>query len=490
MKSIIYIGILLLTFVSCYEDKGNYSYRDINEITVDGIPATVTVSQFSPLTISPVLKQSQPVAADELEYLWYVDHGNGKIDTLSQEPNIQSDVNLYPDTYKACFVVIQKSTGVFSKVPFKLVVESQLGQGLLILSDLQGYANLAYWERSGEVVQDVFEKVNEGQHLGTNPHQVCYMFKGSSIPAFITVMCHDEQGGCALNPVDFTKFKDYAELFYQTPASLHPDGYGYSNYFNYDETAFGDLYNDFIINDGQLHERSTYVGWYQPAYAVDQDYRLSGFTFMGMMQYIFYDDNHSQFLQKTSWPPNSFSVVEVPEGYFRNLRLVYADRGFAGTDYPHYYCIFKEKNSNDHYFVEVLMSPSGFRPLKKEKIGFPMREKTPFAVSFTTSAMFYGAGNELYSYDTGNGNSVCRYDEFGAGADITALYLLPQYGESPGSPGNTELLAVKLFVGVSLPGHEREGSIFEFEVNPDNTLTFIRKKEHIAGKIVSMTWKY
>lgn len=41
---------------------------------------------------------------------------------------------------------------------------------------------------------------------------------------------------------------------------LHPDGYGYSNYFNYDETAFGDLYNDFIINNGQLHERSTYVG--------------------------------------------------------------------------------------------------------------------------------------------------------------------------------------------------------------------------------------
>lgn len=91
----------------------------------------------------------------------------------------------------------------------------------------------------------------------------------------------------------------------------------------------------FIINNGQLHERSTYVGWYQPAYAVDQDYRLSEYTFMGMMQYIFYDNEHSQFLQKTSWPPNSFSVVEVPEGYFRDLYLVYADRGFAGTDYPH-----------------------------------------------------------------------------------------------------------------------------------------------------------
>ena len=56
-------------------------------------------------------------------------------------------------------------------------------------------------------------KVNPGLHLGRNPYRVCYMFKGYSIPAFVTVMCHDEQGGCALNPVDFTKFKDYAELF-------------------------------------------------------------------------------------------------------------------------------------------------------------------------------------------------------------------------------------------------------------------------------------
>ena len=60
----------------------------------------------------------------------------------------------------------------------------------------------------------------------------------------------------------------------------------------------------------------------------------------------------------------------------------------------------------------------------------------------------------------------------------------------PNIPGETVLSAVKLFVGVSLPGQEREGSVFEFEVNLDNTLTFIRKKEHIAGKIVSMTWKY
>lgn len=95
-----------------------------------------------------------------------------------------------------------------------------------------------------------------------------------------------------------------------------------------------------------------------------------------------------------------------------------------------YYCVFKEKTTSDHYFVEVLMSPSGFKPLKKEKIGFAVQEDMPFAVSFTTSAIFYGVGNELYCYDTGNGRSVSCYNEFGSGAEITGPYLVPQYGES------------------------------------------------------------
>ena len=76
MKSIIYIGLLLLTLTSCQEDKGNYTYRNINEISVTGIAATKTVTQFSILGMSPVINQTMPVSADDLEYLWYVDRGN------------------------------------------------------------------------------------------------------------------------------------------------------------------------------------------------------------------------------------------------------------------------------------------------------------------------------------------------------------------------------------------------------------------------------
>ena len=34
MRQILYIclGIILLSIVSCYDDKGNYDYHDINEV--------------------------------------------------------------------------------------------------------------------------------------------------------------------------------------------------------------------------------------------------------------------------------------------------------------------------------------------------------------------------------------------------------------------------------------------------------------------------
>lgn len=482
---------LSFLFYSCYDDKGSYTYKEINEIEVSGIPPVSTVTQFGVLKLSPGLSQTIVPGEDDLEYLWYVNRENGGVDTLSRELNINIPVNLYPNTYEASFVVIQKSTGAFYKTPFKLIVESKVGQGLMILSELGGYANLTYMGQSGEPVQDLYEKMNNGEHLGTHPHKVCYMFKGYYSPAFITVMCQDEKGGCAMDPVDFTKFKDYPELFYSAPEKIKPEGYGFSNYSNYDETAFGDFYYDFIVNDGKLHERFTYVGWYQPPYAIDKDYEISEYTFMGMMQQIFYDNKHKQFLKRNSWPPNTFVNVEVPEDYFKDLRLQYADRAFAGTDYPHYYCIFKNTVSNDYYFVDVLLAPWSFGTIKKEKITFPVNEDTPFAVSYTTPAFFYGDRGKLYSYDAGNGASVCRYDQLNPETDeITALYLLPRYGDDPANPGVTVLRKVSLFMGVSSPGKVREGSVYEFEVNADNSLTLVRKEEQIAGRIVSMTWKY
>lgn len=40
LRNICCFFIVALFFYACYDDKGNYEYRDINEITVEGIDAS------------------------------------------------------------------------------------------------------------------------------------------------------------------------------------------------------------------------------------------------------------------------------------------------------------------------------------------------------------------------------------------------------------------------------------------------------------------
>ena len=55
LRNICCFFIVVLFFYACYDDKGNYEYRDINEITVEGIDASYARDVDDSLRIHPVL---------------------------------------------------------------------------------------------------------------------------------------------------------------------------------------------------------------------------------------------------------------------------------------------------------------------------------------------------------------------------------------------------------------------------------------------------
>lgn len=71
MKQFIYIWIVVL-FSACYDDKGNYDYRDINEVDVV-LPAEYSISleKDTVLVIKPELSQTLQKNADNLRYSWF-----------------------------------------------------------------------------------------------------------------------------------------------------------------------------------------------------------------------------------------------------------------------------------------------------------------------------------------------------------------------------------------------------------------------------------
>ena len=82
MKQIIYIlAVLLLT--ACYDDKGNYDYKQINILDV-GLDEmySVRVAGDTVITIQPRLSQSLQENKDNLEFMWLHSTTNSNFYTI------------------------------------------------------------------------------------------------------------------------------------------------------------------------------------------------------------------------------------------------------------------------------------------------------------------------------------------------------------------------------------------------------------------------
>ena len=49
---------MVILSVSCYEDKGNYDYHPINEVTISGVAEAYEIERWDTLKIPVVLKNS------------------------------------------------------------------------------------------------------------------------------------------------------------------------------------------------------------------------------------------------------------------------------------------------------------------------------------------------------------------------------------------------------------------------------------------------
>ena len=74
MRKNVYLIVWLMTVIlySCYDDKGNYSYEDIDEISIAGMPDTlVTVfKNTDTLKVVPELKHTLAAGSGKYEYTW------------------------------------------------------------------------------------------------------------------------------------------------------------------------------------------------------------------------------------------------------------------------------------------------------------------------------------------------------------------------------------------------------------------------------------
>ncbi len=176
MRTIHIIWILLLSFIfgGCYEDKGSYDYKEMNEPAVSGLEGSYTVGLGDELDIRPDITFKLNDSSN-IKYEWNI---GGKV--LSTEkylyiPRYSGEIG----TIYCSFNIIDETENVTYMNTFNLRVSPTYSVGWLLLSEKDGNSSISYirpteTEKDGkkeytfEEFPDAYFK-NTGEILGKQP---------------------------------------------------------------------------------------------------------------------------------------------------------------------------------------------------------------------------------------------------------------------------------------------------------------------------------
>ena len=121
------VALLAMAATSClYEDKGNYDYHAINDITIGGIASGQeypVVSFVDTLRIKPQITCAQSTDESTLEYQWSVliTEGEQYERVIGKEKNLEWPADLKAGKYTGLFKVYDKISGLSWIQSFKIV---------------------------------------------------------------------------------------------------------------------------------------------------------------------------------------------------------------------------------------------------------------------------------------------------------------------------------------------------------------------------------
>ena len=146
MKTIYYLLLLVLGcgFLSCYDDKSTYDTKEIPNVELDlnGVSETQYVAYLGKLHIDvPVKKDGIPDHPD-LEYKWEIElsSSTGLREVLSNERVLDTiaSMPISASGYTLTLEVTDKVSTLKYYSVFSLVVESQFGEGIIVVHSYDG----------------------------------------------------------------------------------------------------------------------------------------------------------------------------------------------------------------------------------------------------------------------------------------------------------------------------------------------------------------
>ena len=177
--SILWGVLLLLAAVACTEDKGNYDYVPLNELTLEGMLGEYEVEQDSTLAITMTITGKEGFSESDYDFVWYAwseTDEDAIPDTLSYEKDLNVTISLPIDSYTLRFMATEKETGVYYSVHADLSVINSFSKGVVALSRIEGGdSDVTFINSVNTVTKHAYKEANGGVSAGKQPRGVYYL---------------------------------------------------------------------------------------------------------------------------------------------------------------------------------------------------------------------------------------------------------------------------------------------------------------------------
>lgn len=230
--SIIFLLFFTASLVGCYEDKGNYDYKDIQKIDIkfdkkDSYIKT-TINQL--IEIDPILSLDIDETTKNYSFAWYL-NGETKEEWAKKKFVWKVD-RIFADAPLILAITDKRNNLVYmQKTSISVTGPYETNYSWMILSDEGGKSLLSYlsvietedkednsqlWIKKSDFFRDVYTTVNDNQELGRGPIAIQEHFRvevdyDDNVVGNVAIF--QESGAVDLNGVTFEKEIDFFQSF-------------------------------------------------------------------------------------------------------------------------------------------------------------------------------------------------------------------------------------------------------------------------------------
>jgi len=254
-NTIIYVVVMFILF-GCYEDKGNYDYKEINEIEISGIQMNSYIRHYGDtLQIKPELKFSGDTARN-LKFTWLLNM-NEVIGTAKDLTYVISDTLSSNEHLLFCIEDVDTGYKVQSE-GVSLSLSSHFQSGWLVLSERENKScldffnrNLVDEEESTYELKEYYNIFRESEKFDLGDEPVClheHWRDGNNDPGHVLVVQGGKNTCLDLYGNTLRLSQNTADEFITLPENFNPK-----------DVLFAQNYSYILNNDGKLFARRNYL---------------------------------------------------------------------------------------------------------------------------------------------------------------------------------------------------------------------------------------